>query len=179
MRGALAAAAALDHSIADEHPRVEEGPGRDHHGSGRKQTRAGLDPDDPSTKRDKVQRLSGDLLDPAIAQQAGNGGTVELAVGLDSRTPHRWPLAAVEHAPVDRGAIGGAGHQPVKHIELAHQVALANPADRRVARHLPGILEAEGEQADPRAATGRGSRSLASGMAGANHHYVVHLGALT
>ncbi len=78
---------------------------------------------------------------------------------------------------MDRGAVGGARHQPVEHVELAHQMALANPADRRVARHLPDILGAEGQQADARAAPGRGSRSLAAGMAGADDEHVIHVSA--
>ena len=96
------------------------------------------------------------------------------AVGLDPRSPHRRSLAAVEHPAVDRGAVGGARHQPVEHVELADQMALADPADRRVARHLPDVFGAEGQQADARAAPGRGRRSFAAGMAGADDEHVVH-----
>jgi hypothetical protein len=42
---------------------------------------------------------------------------------------------------------------------------------------LPGILCTERDQADARAAAGRGSRSLASGVTGANGQNVVHLAA--
>jgi hypothetical protein len=75
---------------------------------------------------------------------------------------------------MDRGTIRGSRHQSVENVELADEMALADPADRRVARHLPGILGPECDKANARAAAGRGSRSLASGMAGANHQYVVH-----
>ena len=75
---------------------------------------------------------------------------------------------------MDRRAVRGARHQTVEHVELAHQMALADAADRGIARHLAGILGAEGEQADARAAAGRGSRSLAAGMAGTDHQNVVH-----
>jgi hypothetical protein len=44
---------------------------------------------------------------------------------------------------------------------------------------LTGILGTESEQADARAAAGRGSRSLASGMAGADHQNIAHGSALT
>ena len=88
---------------------------------------------------------------PLSLQQLGDRRAVELAVRLDARTPDRRPLAAVEHAPVDRRAVGRARHQPVEHVELAHQMALADAADRRVARHLPGVLGAEGQQPDARA----------------------------
>ena len=75
---------------------------------------------------------------------------------------------------MDRRAVGGARHQPVEHVELAHQMALADPADRRVARHLPDILGAEGQQADARAAARRRGRGFASGMAGADDENVEH-----
>ena len=76
---------------------------------------------------------------------------------------------------MDRRAIRGTRHQPVEHVELANQMALADPADRRIARHLPDVLGAEGEQPDARAAPRRGSRSLAAGMAGADDQNVVHV----
>jgi len=75
---------------------------------------------------------------------------------------------------VDRGAVGGARHQPIKHVELAHQMAFANATDGWVARHLPDILGAKGQETNPRTAARGGSRCLAAGMAGANHHNVVH-----
>jgi hypothetical protein len=57
-------------------------------------------------------------------------------------------------------------------------MALADPANRRIARHLACIFRTKSEQADARAAASRGSRSLASGMAGADHQNVVHVHAL-
>ncbi len=60
---------------------------------------------------------------------------VKLAVGLRARPAHRRSLAAIEHAELDAGLVGDAAHQAVERIDLAHQMALAEPADRRVARH--------------------------------------------
>ncbi len=111
---------------------------------------------------------------PLSVEQLGDRGAVKLAVGLHPRPPHGRALAAVEHPAMDRGAIGGARHQPVEHVELAHQMALADAADRRIARHLTYVFRAEREQANARAAASRGSRSLAAGMAGADHQNVVH-----
>jgi hypothetical protein len=53
-------------------------------------------------------------------------------------------------------------------------MALADPADRGITRHLAGILGAEGEQGDARAATRRGSGGLAPGVAGADHDNIEH-----
>jgi hypothetical protein len=75
---------------------------------------------------------------------------------------------------VDGGPVGGQCHQPVEYVELAHEVAFANAANRRIARHLSNVLGAERQQADARATPGRGSRSLAPGMAGPDHQNVVH-----
>ena len=58
---------------------------------------------------------------------------IELAVGLGARALHRRALAAVEDAELDAGGVGGAAHQPVERVDLAHQMALAEPADRRIA----------------------------------------------
>ncbi len=79
---------------------------------------------------------------------------------------------------MDRRAVGGARHQPIEHVELADEVALADAADRRIARHLSRVFGAEGQQADARAAAGRGSRSFAAGMAGADDDDVKHRAAL-
>jgi hypothetical protein len=70
---------------------------------------------------------------------------------------------------MDCGAVCGARHQTVEHVELAYQMALADTANRWVARHLTGVLGAEGQQADARATPRRGGGSFAPGMAGADH----------
>jgi len=79
---------------------------------------------------------------------------------------------------MDRCMVSSARHQSIEDVELAHEMTLADPADRRIARHLPGILGAKREQSDTRTASGRSSRSLASGMAGADYQNVVHAVAL-
>ena len=61
---------------------------------------------------------------------------IELAVGLGARALHRRALGAVEQAELDAGGVGDPAHHAVERIDLAHQVALAEPADRRVAGHL-------------------------------------------
>jgi hypothetical protein len=57
----------------------------------------------------------------------------------------------------------------VERIDLAHQMPLAEPADRRVARHLanrrPLVRQQQRARPDPR----RRSRRLAPGMPATNH----------
>src|SRR6185369_3850981 len=173
-RAPLPAAAAGDDLLAHEHPRVEESAGRDHHGAAAKRPGAGHDAGDPAVLNHKLQRLADHQLDTALLEQVRDRRAIELAIRLDTRAPDRRPLASVEHAPMDRRPIRRTRHQPVEHIEFADQVALADPADRRVARHLAGVLGAERQQPDARAAPRGRRRSFASGMAGADHQDVVH-----
>ena len=53
-------------------------------------------------------------------------------------------------------------------------MALADPADRRVARHLANVLRAEARQAHARATTRRGRSRFAAGMTATNDQNVVH-----
>jgi hypothetical protein len=77
-----------------------------------------------------------------------------------------------------RRSIRGTGHQSVEYIEFTDQMPLADAADRRIARHLAGILGAKRKQADAGAAARRRSRSLAPGVTGADYQDIVHRGAL-
>ncbi len=104
-----------------------------------------------------------------------HGGLVELAVGLGARALHGRALGAVEQAELDAGGVGHPAHQAVEGVDLAHQVALAEAADGRVARHLADGGEAvrDERRARPHARSRR--RSLAAGMAAADHDDVERL----
>ena len=52
---------------------------------------------------------------------------------------------------MDGRRIGGAADQSVERVDLAHEVSLAEPADRRIAAHRPDRLEIETDQPDTRA----------------------------
>ena len=58
---------------------------------------------------------------------------IELAVGLRARALHRRALAPVQQAELDAGGVGGPAHDPVQRVDLAHQMAFAQAADRRIA----------------------------------------------
>jgi hypothetical protein len=79
---------------------------------------------------------------------------------------------------MDGGAVRGARHQAVENVELSDKMAFAHPANRRVARHLPGIFGAEGQQADARTTPRRCCRSLAARVTSADNQDVVHERAL-
>eukprot|EP00964_Phaeocystis_antarctica_P032006 scaffold18107_cov57-Phaeocystis_antarctica.AAC.3 len=69
-----------------------------------------------------------------LEQRAQHRGAVQVAVRLRARPLHRRPLASVQHAEMDAGLVDHAAHQTVEGVDLAHEVALADAADRRVAR---------------------------------------------
>ena len=85
------------------------------------------------------------------------------------RALHRAALAAVEHAIVDRGGVGGAAHQPVKGINLAHKMPLAQTADGRVATHGADGVQVERDERHACAHAGGNSGGLYAGMAAADH----------
>src|SRR5580704_8862702 len=91
-----------------------------------------------------ASRIEGQVLGSALQdveardfrQQLRHGTAVKLAVGLRAGAAHRRALAAVKQAKLDAGAVDRARHNAIKRVDLAHEVALAETADRRVARHL-------------------------------------------
>ena len=93
---------------------------------------------------------------------------VELAVGLCTRAAHRRPLAAIEHAELDAGLVRHPGHQAVERVDLAHQMAFAEPADRRIARHRADGGEPVRDQRGSRAHAGGSGRRLAARVSTAN-----------
>ena len=101
-----------------------------------------------------------------------HGRRIELAIGLGARPAHRRAFAAIEHAELDAPSIGHAAHQPIERIDLAHQMPLAQPADRRIARHGADGGEAVRDQRRSRAHARGGGRSLAAGMAATNHNHI-------
>ena len=73
---------------------------------------------------------------------------------------------------MDRPGIGGAGDDPVEGIDLADQVALAQPPDRRIAAHRADCIEIEADQRDVRAHPRADGRGFHPGMAPADHNDV-------
>jgi hypothetical protein len=82
-----------------------------------------------------------------LAQQAPHGRLVEPPIGLGARPADGRPLAGVQGSELNPGAVDGPRHDPVEGVDLAHQMALAQPADGRVAGHLADRLQRVGDQA--------------------------------
>ncbi len=62
---------------------------------------------------------------------------VRVAVALAARTPHGLALGAVEHAELHGRLVRGHAHYAPECIDLANDLALADAADGRIARHAP------------------------------------------
>ena len=107
-----------------------------------------------------------------VREHVLHGAAVELAVGLGARPLHGRPLAAVENAELDAGAVDHPAHDAVEGIDLAHEMPLAEPADRRVARHLADGVGLVGDQQGAGAEPGRRRGSLAARMAAAHDDHV-------
>ncbi len=101
-----------------------------------------------------------------------HGAPIELSVGLGARPLDGGALAAVEDAELDAGRIGGARHHPVQRVDLAHQMALAQAADGRIAGHLADRRETVGHQRGSRAAARGRGRGFASRMPAADDNDV-------
>ena len=101
-----------------------------------------------------------------------HGAPVELAVGLGARSLDGRTLAAVEDAELDAGQIGGAAHDPVQGVDLPHQMALAQAADRRIAGHFADCREPVGDERGPGARARRRGRGLAARVPAPDHNDV-------
>ena len=124
--------------------------------------------------------LDDQILDAALDHlQVGGGANgrlhrlaVELAVGLGARALHGGTLGAVEQPELNAGGVGDAAHQAVEGIDLAHQVALAEAADGRIAGHLADRGEGVGDERRTRAHARSRGRGFAAGVAAAHNDHV-------
>ena len=97
-----------------------------------------------------------------------HGDRIKLTIRLGARAAHRRPLAAVQHAELDSRLVGHAPHEPIESIDLAHQMALAETADCRIARHGAHGGEAVGDEGGRRAEARGRRRGFAAGVPSAH-----------
>jgi hypothetical protein len=183
VRPGLADASTLHPFLAAEQLSAEEGARRQYDRS-RDQHRAVAEFEafDARTVGGQLQcrRLARDHRNAVFGcEQRLNRIPVQLAVGLDTRPLHRRTFRCVEHPVVDRGAVGGARHPAVERIDLAHQMPLAEPSDRRVARHRADQRRIEADERHARTKPRRSRRGLGSGVPTANdddieNFWIVH-----
>ena len=104
-----------------------------------------------------------------FADRPLHGGGVKLAIGLGAGAAHRGPFAAVQNPKLDAALVGHPSHQAIQGIDFADQMALAETADGRVARHLADGSEPMGDERRARAHPGGSGCCLAARMAAADN----------
>ena len=68
-------------------------------------------------------------------------------------------------------------HLAAERVDLAHQVAFADPADRRIARHLADMVEIERKHQGGNAHSCRGQRGFDTCVTGTDNDYAkIHRG---
>src|SRR5215204_2158136 len=55
-----------------------------------------------------------------LLKQGPNRTAIQTPVALGTRSPHRWPLAAIEHPELNAGQVGCATHDATQRIHLAN-----------------------------------------------------------
>src|SRR5881398_3565258 len=106
-------------------------------------------------------------------KQRTNRAPVQRAIALGARRPHRWSLRAVEHAKLDRRAVGGAAHDTAERVDLAHHGALRDPADGGIAAQLADGVEVRREEECPCSQSSGHDCRFRPGMARSHNYNVV------
>ena len=159
-----------------DQPAQERARGQDN--SGRPQFAAILTDDTayPALINDKIADAAFDDIEVFLLRQCRlHGKPVEFAVGLRPGSAYGRSLAAVEQPELDTRLIGNTAHDAVHRVDLAHQMTLAKPANGRIAGHHADRIRAMGHQRRRGTHARSRSRSLAAGMAAANHDDIIIL----
>ena len=102
-----------------------------------------------------------------------NGGPIQVAIRLAARGAYRRTLARVQATPLDPGRVRCLRHHATERVDLAHQMALADATNGRVAAHLADGLDVVGQQQRARTRTCRGQCGLGAGVAATDHDHVI------
>ena len=172
--GHVAAAAPGRLDLAGVHEGLEERP-RGHDDGPRpvSPAAAALDADDPAA-------LDQERLDHLLAEREvllafdGQLGQelVSLLVALGARAVHRRPLAAVEQPELERRRVREQSHRATEGVDLADDLTLGHPPDRRIAAHLGDRVAVDRQERGPQPHPRRRERGFQPGMAGADHDHV-------
>lgn len=78
------------------------------------------------------------------------------------------PCASSAREKLDAGVVGGQRHDAAERVNLAHQMAFPQPANRRIATHLPDGLDVVRQRQRPGASPRRRQRRLGAGVTAAD-----------
>ena len=130
-------------------------------------------PDDPPAVEQQPDHLALANRQPRLlGEQVLHRFGIELPIGLGARPLDRRALLPVECAKLNTAAVDGLCHDTIEGVDLANQVATAEPADRRVAGHRADRGNFLGEQEGARTHPGTRGSSLGASMAAADHDHI-------
>ena len=113
-----------------------------------------------------------------ILQHAANRGFVQNAISLRPRGAHCWAFARIQNAELDACFVRGQCHGAAQGIDLLHQMAFANAADRGVAAHLAEGFNIVRQQQGANAHACGSQGCFGAGVAAADHDQVKLFGVL-
>ena len=178
-RRVLTGATGRQSFLADMDEATQERTGGQHHGTGLEGFAVsrdhGLYPT-PGAEDEILDRRGAHLEIRLFADQVPHGQPVQHAVGLGTRAAHGRALADVEDPELDAGTVYGAAHETVQRVDLAHQLALGQPADGRVAGHFPDVFRVMGNQEGAGSHAGRRRRRFTPGVAAPHHDNICNIG---
>ena len=108
-----------------------------------------------------------------LFEQRSNGASVKAPVTLRARSPDSRPLAAIEHAELQRREVRCASHDAAERVHLADDRPLRNSSDGGIARHLADRLERTRDDGDARATPRSGHGGFGARMACADDDHIV------
>ena len=162
LRRRLVPAARLAPALPHVHEAREKRPGR-HDGRAARERRPVLEDDagEPALFHREARRRSRGHRDARRRlHDAAQLGRVERLVGLAAQAAHGGAARRVQDLELDRRAVRDEAHRAAERVDLAHDLALREPADRGIAAHPPdrrGVARHEQRRgAEPR----RGERGL-------------------
>ena len=174
-RGEVTGAACRVMLLADMHEALQKSAGGENHRA-RFEDLADLRLDSANHSIFDYQALDARLANLQVRrhfEDALHPRAIRGLVRLSAARANRGTLARIEEAELDSGLVNREAHLAAECVDLAHQVALADSADGRVTRHLPDMVQVEGEHqrlgAHPR---GR-ERGFDSGVSGPDYYDVV------
>ncbi len=101
---------------------------------------------------------------------------VGLLVALGAGGPDSGAAGSIQQAELDADCVRNFSHDAAEGVDLANQVAFSNAAHGWIAGHLGDEVDVEGVQRGLQAHAGSRHGGLATGMAGADDHYVEFFG---
>ena len=98
---------------------------------------------------------------------------VALAVGLHPQGMDRRAFAQIEHPALEKGGVGGHGHDAPQSVDLPHQMTLGGATDGGVTGQVGHPVQGKGKQGGFGSQLGGGMGCLDAGMACADHHHFI------